>query len=347
MAIDQTGSARQALLDSVKRRGRQIRRRRTIVVGSSSVAGIVVIAGVAIGAHPQSRGVRVEVRSTSTVVPRTSVPTTCPQPPRTTSDPNLHPSGSARASFIAAVEQAVPPGYNLRSSDVAGTRFSEVITTDAGGSTIRASIGVLPAGWTFACDMRLGGQVPTHDPDVYLSARTPRSASQIFVALSANRELTVTSVDPGLHHSGAPHRASVATLIQIGNALKATLAPLREAGGGTRFIGVWYNHGLGMTIDAAGRASISWRTYNWCGPGQTPGPCDAFRGSDIIDGGHATAIFAANGSGRVIRSSAPAQLPVGPVTVRLDAKNHVLILHPSPMGPEQLCGPTATGINCG
>ncbi len=50
------------------------------------------------------------------------------------------------------------------------------------------------------------------------------------------------------------------------------------------FKGSYYHHGVSVSVDAAGNGRISYRTYNWCGPG-VPQPCDSIVNNYIYDGG--------------------------------------------------------------
>ncbi len=113
--------------------------------------------------------------------------------------------------------------------------------------------------------------------------------------------------------------------------------------------GKWFAHTLGLTVDRAGHARITWRTYAVCG--EDPPPCDTFRGGEIVDGGTATGIFTdidrTTASGRVLTSTDPAGLPVGPITLRFDPGHDVLSMRPSPRGPSPLCGPHPVSVVCG
>ena len=131
-----------------------------------------------------------------------------------------------------------------------------------------------------------------------------------------------------------------------------------QKGSARSFMGRWRLHSTVLFIDASGYGILNWRTYATCGQ-QAP-PCDIFSGNDIVDGGFAAFTISASGdtaSGRVLTSSVPAQVPLGPFTARLDQERDLLqpsfpLFHGSP-----LCGPradalsvgqqVAQGINCG
>lgn len=80
----------------------------------------------------------------------------------------------------------------------------------------------------------------------------------------------------------------------------------------------WGRHGFNLSIGADGRAVATWRTYRWCSDDPAP-PCDSFRGNEIVSGGRATIVLSTGvGSsmyGRVIESTQPDFLPLGPVAL--------------------------------
>ena len=90
-----------------------------------------------------------------------------------------------------------------------------------------------------------------------------------------------------------------------------------------------------------------WRTYRTCGT--DPPPCDTFRGNAIDSGGHATLLIteqtAATASGRVSASTDPADLPIGPFSLR-SAPNAMLTLSPWPGSDYRLCGPKTPASTC-
>ena len=90
-----------------------------------------------------------------------------------------------------------------------------------------------------------------------------------------------------------------------------------------------------------------WRTYRTCGT--DPPPCDTFRGNAIDSGGHATLLIteqtAATASGRVSASTDPADLPIGPFSLR-SAPNAMLTLSPWPGSDYRLCGPKTPASAC-
>jgi hypothetical protein len=112
--------------------------------------------------------------------------------------------------------------------------------------------------------------------------------------------------------------------------------------------GDWAHHGFGISIDPSGLASMTWRTYRVCGT--DPPPCDTFSGNEIIDGGHATVVLRSTSSttaaGRVITTTDPATMAIGPISVRVDPVHDKLFV--SATGGLAFCGPHAPEPNdCG
>jgi hypothetical protein len=83
-------------------------------------------------------------------------------------------------------------------------------------------------------------------------------------------------------------------------------------------------------------------------------------GNEIIDGGYATFSMQATGSsatGRVLSTSDPSAVPLGPFTMRLDQTKDVMYASLPLLSSSLLCGPQAEalpvaqqqseGINCG
>lgn len=113
-------------------------------------------------------------------------------------------------------------------------------------------------------------------------------------------------------------------------------------------VGEWSAHTLGLTVDSRGTGRMSWRTYRTCG--EDPPPCDTFEGNTIRVGGQATIRLTTTGpttaSGRVVTSSDPADLPLGPVRLRFDPNGDVIHSRLS-LGRPVLCGPHAAVTRCG
>src|SRR4051812_8954934 len=75
--------------------------------------------------------------------------------------------------------------------------------------------------------------------------------------------------------------------LKVSAAIVAAGAALSACAPASYFQGSWYRHGAGMTIDAAGNGTVTYRTYQWCGVGVV-GPCDRLVGNTIVSGGHST-----------------------------------------------------------
>ncbi|MDQ6949078.1 MAG: hypothetical protein M3256_23160, partial [Actinomycetota bacterium] len=91
--------------------------------------------------------------------------------------------------------------------------------------------------------------------------------------------------------------------------------------------GSWYHHDLGVSVSSSGKGSMTWRVGN-CG--DQPPPCDAINGDGIIDGGNAAIVFRVTGpttaSGTVLSTTKPSDVPLGPITARLDAGTDLVYL---------------------
>lgn len=125
------------------------------------------------------------------------------------------------------------------------------------------------------------------------------------------------------------------------------------------FAAFWRLHTTALVIDRSGYGIMSWRTHATCG--QDPPPCDIFSGNEIIDGGNATLSLTRTGpsvaSGRVLTTTAPDDVPLGPFTARLDGARDLLFPSFPLFKSQPLCGPAADalpvaeqkakGINCG
>lgn len=146
---------------------------------------------------------------------------------------------------------------------------------------------------------------------------------------------------------GATHPGTFIGPLHPGTSASPPPQPPGLTGAGP-FAGTWSHHGVGMTIDASGTGSASWRTYATCG--QDPPPCDTFSGDVIDDGGHATftvtALSATTASGKVVASADPHSAPVGPMTMTLDPANRLLYWSDFP--GVAFCAPETTARNrCG
>lgn len=146
---------------------------------------------------------------------------------------------------------------------------------------------------------------------------------------------------------GATHPGTFISALHPGTSASPPPQPSGLTGAGP-FTGMWYHHGVGLTIEASGTGSASWRTYATCG--QDPPPCDTFSGNVIDDGGHATftvtALSAATATGQVLASADPHSAPVGPMTMTLDLANHLLYWSDFP--GVAFCGPETTATEpCG
>ena len=68
----------------------------------------------------------------------------------------------------------------------------------------------------------------------------------------------------------------------------------------------WWHHGLGLSVQANGQASATWRSYKWCSDDPSPS-CDTIVENRIIAGGSATLMFermdGSTAFGRVVSSN--------------------------------------------
>jgi hypothetical protein len=113
------------------------------------------------------------------------------------------------------------------------------------------------------------------------------------------------------------------------------------------FGGDWYAHGIGISIDADGQGTATWRTYRDCDI--DPPPCDTFRGHGVFSGGAARfdlrQVDGTVATGRVLTTTDPAAFPVGSLEAYLDRKHDVLHITPSPRATP-FCRSSNTGSRC-
>lgn len=108
----------------------------------------------------------------------------------------------------------------------------------------------------------------------------------------------------------------------------------------------WWRHGFGISIDANGVGTASWRVYKWCSDDPSP-PCDAVVENRIISGGRATLVFdrvdGVTAFGRVSSSSDQLTLASGSeVLLTLLPYDMAMLRH---NGYETtLCGPNFGGL---
>lgn len=85
----------------------------------------------------------------------------------------------------------------------------------------------------------------------------------------------------------------------------------------TPFAEAWSRHGFGLTVDARGRGSATWRIYSFCSDDPTP-PCDMIVGNEIMSGGKAIVTFTSaspsTAAGTVTGSTDTGTLTNGPLT---------------------------------
>jgi hypothetical protein len=122
--------------------------------------------------------------------------------------------------------------------------------------------------------------------------------------------------------------------------------PTNAAAGFAGFVGQWYYHGMGGTIEPNGSGMLTWRIYKWCSQDPTA-PCDQQQGDQIINGGnasfHITSVNGSSGYVHVDQSTDPADLPVGNTIFVLLPGDHLKV--PGFQWP--LCGPAAPAGTCG
>lgn len=115
------------------------------------------------------------------------------------------------------------------------------------------------------------------------------------------------------------------------------------------FVGSWYGHGRGLTIDASGHGVITYRIYRFCSADPTP-PCDEYQGHEITGGGRIVFVLttaypagsATVGQGTLISSTDPT-VPTGPITARV--QGYLLTGTFLPTAP--FCGSGAPRGTCG
>jgi hypothetical protein len=128
-----------------------------------------------------------------------------------------------------------------------------------------------------------------------------------------------------------------------------TPSPVRTDGLAGVFAGRWFAHSTAFYIDPSGSGIGIWRVYDYCS--DTPPPCDLVTDHEIISGGFASFVLEAAGattaSGRVVTTSVPAEVPIGPLTARFDPKADLLWLSAPLFKDYPLCGPHAAVGRCG
>ena len=173
------------------------------------------------------------------------------------------------------------------------------------------------------------------------------------------RATTSTSTAPPSTRSQTTTSSPASTTTTSTPATTTTVPPSPPSVPAGAFAAYWRLHVWSLAIDHSGYGIMSWRTDATCG--QDPPPCDIFSGNQIVDGGHATLSLTSVGpsvaSGRVLTTTAPADVPLGPFTLRLDGARDLLFPSFPLFKGQPLCGPTADampvteqkakGINCG
>lgn len=110
------------------------------------------------------------------------------------------------------------------------------------------------------------------------------------------------------------------------------------------FAGRWSGHGGYLMVQPDGRFTISRRTYRWCSQG--PPPCDTISGNVItngdVAGGQLASVSGHAATGRVTKTTDPADSPMGRITITLDPATDTITA-----ADARYCGPSAPAGNCG
>ena len=115
----------------------------------------------------------------------------------------------------------------------------------------------------------------------------------------------------------------------------------------SRFVGPWYAHGAGLTVQPDGQAHYEARVYTWCGPGVQQ-PCDSMKGNEIINGykGDIQFLLVSGTVAYGIIISGNIQPVASYATLTLLPGDQLLFSAGKGMG-NHLCGPNAPAETCG
>ncbi len=141
-----------------------------------------------------------------------------------------------------------------------------------------------------------------------------------------------------------PNLARAATRSQ---AVSMHIYVAKDVPGLQTFVGVWYAHGVGLSIQADGQAHFVARAYTWCAAGVKP-PCDSFSGNTIISGLDEHFLFSRVASTTAYGSVTVSNVqPVGAsATLTLLPDDMAFFSTGQGMG-QLLCGPQAAVGACG
>lgn len=156
----------------------------------------------------------------------------------------------------------------------------------------------------------------------------------------------------------APRRRSApASILQPTGSVASDVTPQSSAPATTErkaigpagsFAGEWNARNTVLVIDQTGYGILAWRLDRQCGP--APPPCDIVIGDSVVGGGHATLVMRATGhttgTGKVLTTTVPSEVPLGRFTARLDRASDLLHLSVRLLVNYSLCGASSTG-ECG